>query len=175
LRIVLAHNRYKQQGGEDVVFAAEAELLRRFGHEVIEFTKNNNDIEGRSGLELLRRTVWSSETYREITGLLESTRPDLVHFHNTLPLISPAAMHAAKALRIATITTLHNYRLLCPSALLHRDGRICEDCLGRRFAWPGILHACYRNSRPATAAVAAMLAAHHRLETWTDKVDMHIV
>lgn len=46
--------------------------------------------------------------------------------------------------------------------------------MGRHFAWPGLLHACYRDSRPATAAIAAMLAVHRRLRTWTDKVDLHI-
>ena len=123
---------------------------------------------------MLRTTVWSTESYREFKRLLEATRPDIVHFHNTLPLISPAAIHAAKALRIATVQTLHNYRLLCPSGLLHRNGRPCEDCMGKHFAWPGIVHACYRDSRPATAAVAIMLTAHRHMATWTDKIDMHI-
>jgi glycosyltransferase involved in cell wall biosynthesis len=174
LRIVLAHNRYRQNGGEDVVFAAEAALLRRFGHEVTEFVKNNNEIDSLSRFALLRTTIWSSEIYSEFSHLLQANRPDVVHFHNTLPLISPAAIHAAKALGIATVQTLHNYRLLCPNGLFYRNARPCEDCMGRHLAWPGILHACYHNSRPATAAIAAMLAVHHRLRTWTDKVDLHI-
>lgn len=42
------------------------------------------------------------------------------------------------------------------------------------MAWPGVLHACYRDSRPATVAVAAMIATHRHLRTWTEKVDLHI-
>lgn len=156
------------------MFAAEAALLRRFGHEVTEFIKNNNEIDSLSRFALVRTTIWSSETYSEFSRLLEAARPDVVHFHNTLPLISPAAIHAAKALGIATVQTLHNYRLLCPNGLFYRNARPCEDCMGRHFAWPGIVHACYRDSRPATAAIAAMLAVHHRLRTWTDKIDLHI-
>ena len=156
------------------MFAAEAALLRRFGHEVTEFIKDNNEIDSLGRFALLRTTIWSRETYSEFSRLLEATRPDVVHFHNTLPLISPAAIHAAKALGIATVQTLHNYRLFCPNGLFYRNARPCEDCMGRHFAWPGILHACYRDSRPATAAIAAMLAVHHRLRTWTDRIDLHV-
>lgn len=174
MRVVLAHNRYEQRGGEDVVFAAEAALLRRFGHEVIEFVKDNRDIDYKSRLALFKSTVWSSESYAEFAHLIQARRPDVVHFHNTLPLISPSAAHAAKAQGAATVQTLHNYRLVCPSALMFRNGRPCEDCVGKRFAWPGILHACYRDSRPATAAVATMIAVHRALATWSDKIDRHI-
>lgn len=174
MRIVLAHNRYIQRGGEDMVFAAEAALLRRFGHEVIELVKDNRDLEGRGRLALFGTTIWSREGYAELTDLLRSRRPDIVHFHNTLPLISPAAAHAAKAQAIATVQTLHNYRMLCPSAVMFRDGRLCMDCVGKRFAWPGILHACYRHSRAATAAVASMSAVHRHIGTWSDKIDVHI-
>jgi glycosyltransferase involved in cell wall biosynthesis len=174
MRVVLAHNRYTQQGGEDMVFAAEAALLRRFGHEVIEFVKDNKDIGERSRASLLKTTIWSRECYAELTELLRSRRPDLLHLHNTLPLISPAAAHAAKAQSVATVQTLHNYRLLCPSAVMFRDGRPCMDCVGKRFAWPGVLHACYRQSRAATAAVACMTAVHRHIGTWSDKIDVHI-
>lgn len=174
MQILLAHNRYKQRGGEDMVVAAEAALLRRYGHEVYEFTKDNNDIEGRGHLGLFRDTVWSRQSHREITELIRTKQPDVVHFHNTLPLISPAAIHAAKALGVATVQTLHNYRLVCPNGQLFRSGRPCEDCVGKRVAWPGVLHACYRVSRPATAAVAAMIATHRHMRTWTEKIDLHI-
>lgn len=174
MRILVAHNRYVQRGGEDVVFAAEVALLRRFGHEVIEFVKDNKEVEGKNRLALFRMTVWSHDCHAELTDLIRSRRPDIVHLHNTLPLISPAAVHAAKAQGVATVQTLHNYRLLCPSAVMFRDGRPCMDCLGRAFAWPGVLHSCYRQSHAATAAVASMNAVHRYMGTWTDKIDLLI-
>jgi len=71
------------------------------------------------------------------------------------------------------VQTLHNYRLWCPAAKFLRDGKVCEACLGRN-AWPGVVHACYRGSRPATAAAAAMLAVHRRMGSWQTKVDVYI-
>ncbi|MDX1502564.1 MAG: glycosyltransferase family 4 protein [Thermoanaerobaculia bacterium] len=174
MRVLLAHNRYTQPSGEDVAFAAEAALLRRHGHEVIEFTRDNAAVEDLGRLALLAHTVWSRQSYRELREVVADNRVEVAHFHNTLPLISPAGLVAAKAAGAATVQTLHNYRLLCPSAVLFRQGRPCHDCLGRRFALPGVRHACYRGSRGATAAVATMTAVHRLLKTWDRKVDRYI-
>src|SRR4030095_7365134 len=97
-----------------------------------------------------------------------------MHGHNPLPLLSPAVYYAAAAARVPVVQTLHNYRLLCPKSVLLRDQRICEDCLGRRVPWPGVLHACYRQSRSATGAVALMLTVHSFLGTWTKRVSLYI-
>ena len=101
-------------------------------------------------------------------------RADVVHFHNTLPLISPAGYYGARAAGAAVVQTLHNFRLICPGALLYRDGKICEDCVGKAFATPGVRHGCYRGSRGATLAVAGMTAAHRLAGTWERAVDRYI-
>ena len=88
--------------------------------------------------------------------------------------ISPAAHHAAKAEGVPLVQSVRNYRLICPAATLFRDGGVCEDCLGRTAPWPGVLHGCYRESRSASAAVAAMIVAHRMLRTWQRKVDAFV-
>src|SRR6185503_709912 len=65
------------------------------------------------------------------------------------------------------------YRLICPAAVLLRDGVVCESCVGR-FPWEGIAHACYRSSRGATAVVAAMVQTHHVAGTWSRRVHAYI-
>src|SRR5262249_13781535 len=97
-----------------------------------------------------------------------------VHFHNTFPLISPSAYYAAQAENVGVVQTLHNFRLLCVNGLLFRDGMACEDCLGRSIAWPGIMHACYRGSRAASTATAAMQTLHRARGTWQHAVDMYV-
>jgi glycosyltransferase involved in cell wall biosynthesis len=72
------------------------------------------------------------------------------------------------------IQTLHNYRLLCPSATLYRDGKVCEECLGKLVPWPGVLHKCYREDRLASAAVGAMITTHELIGTWRGRVDRYI-
>ena len=172
--VVVLHNRYLIPGGEDQVFAAEADLLEAHGHPVTRHVVDNEAIADRSRLALAVDTVWSRRSYRDLRRLFRDSGARIAHFHNILPQISPAAYYAARAEGLAVVQTLHNYRLACPAATLMREGRVCEDCLGRPVAWAGMRHGCYRGSRTATGAVAAMLAAHRALGTWHKLVDLYI-
>jgi glycosyltransferase involved in cell wall biosynthesis len=174
VKILLVHNSYQQLGGEDQVFAAELELLASHGHQVVLYTAHNDAVRELSKLSLAVRTSWSRTAYRQMRAVLQHERPQIVHVHNTLPLLSPAIYYAAGAAGVPVVQTLHNYRLLCPNALLLREEGICEDCLGRRVPWPGVVHACYRQSRGATTAVAVMLSVHRLLGTWTRRVNQYI-
>lgn len=95
-------------------------------------------------------------------------------FQNLFPLISPSAYYAAKAEGLPTVQTLRNYRLFCLNSFLFRQGHPCEDCLQQLLPWPGVVHACYRDNRMASATVATMLATHRALRTWQRKVDIYV-
>jgi glycosyltransferase involved in cell wall biosynthesis len=174
MRIALVHNYYQWPGGEDRVFATEGELLEANGHEVSRYTVHNDRVHAMGRLALAHATIWNGGIARELRARWEREGTELVHFHNTFPLISPAAHHAARDAGLAVVQTLHNYRLLCPGATFFRDGRPCEDCLGRSVAWPAIAHRCYRDSRTASAGVTAMLAIHRALRTWRETVDVYV-
>ena len=174
MKVLLCHNFYKLPGGEDQVFDAEGWLLRSRGHDVVTFTRHNDAVDKMSRLELARKTFWNRETYDELRELIRREKPDLMHCTNIFPLISPAAYDAARAESVPVIQSLHNYRLMCPGALLLRDGRVCEKCVDSRTFWPGVLHACYRGSYAASAVVAGMLSVHKARGTWADKVDRYI-
>lgn len=174
-RILVAHNHYQRPGGEDVVFAAEVNLLRSRGHSVVEFTEHNRDIDDLGKLRVATRAVWSQPAKNRLRDLLGVSRPQIAHFHNTFPLISPSAYWACEEAGVPVVQTLHNYRLLCPAATFYRNDRVCQDCLGKRIAWPGVMHGCYRGSRSQSAVVAAMSGTHRLLSTWTKKVAMFVV
>lgn len=174
MKILLVHNYYLQAGGEDIAFRAEYDLLRSHGHSVQIIEDHNTRIAEKDRLSLAVETVWSRPSKQRIDVLLNSFQPDVVHFQNTFPLISPSAYYACHAYGIPVVQTLQNYRLLCPAATFYRDGHVCVDCLGKKMPLPGILHACYRGSRSQTSVVAAMLFAHHAMGTWFKKVDAYI-
>lgn len=174
MNVALVHNFYQQSGGEDQVFAAECALLESKGHAVSRFTVQNRDIGDMSRLTLARKTIWNNEQYRELRSHFRKSRPAVVHVHNTLPLISPAVYFAARSEGAAVVQTLHNFRLSCVNGLFFRDGHPCEDCMGKVVAWPGILHACYRNSHAASGVVAAMLGYHKLRGTYSQQVDQYI-
>jgi glycosyltransferase involved in cell wall biosynthesis len=173
--VLIVHDRYRQAGGEDAVVANEAELLRQRGHRVSELVVDNDRIVDGAGplakAKLAANTVWSFSAATAVTRRIERERPDVVHVHNVLPLLSPSVHAAARGAGAAVVQTVHNYRLVCPAGTLFRDGRPCEDCVGRRVAWPAVAHACYRSSRAQSAVVATMLAAHEARGTWDRDVD----
>lgn len=173
MKILMCHNYYQQPGGEDKSFAAEAELLESRGHEVIRYTRHNDDVEQMSKWAVARETLWSRRTYREIRGLVRKHRPQVMHCTNTFPLISPSAYYAARDEKAAVVQSLRNYRLLCPGAAFLRDGKACEDCLGKLMPWRAVAHKCYRGNRAASGVVAGMLTWHRMLGTWSRAVDMY--
>jgi glycosyltransferase involved in cell wall biosynthesis len=174
MKILAVHNRYQRPGGEDQVFVDETTLLETRNHRVLRYEVHNDQVKQANRLALAKDTVWNTSAYRELGALIRRERPQVVHFHNTLPLVSPAGYYAARAEGVPVIQTLHNYRLLCPVALFFRDGRVCEDCMGKAVPWPGVVHRCYRGSRTASGVIATMLTVHRALRTWTEMVDVYV-
>lgn len=174
MKLLLCHNHYQQAGGEDEVFAAESALLESFGHQVVRYAVHNDRIADMGRARLAADTLWNRDSHRQVRRLIRRERPDVVHFYNTFPLLSPSVYYAARAESCPVVQSLHNYRLMCPNALFYREGRICEDCLGKFVPWNGVLHKCYRGDRGASAVVASMLVGHRLLGTWKRTVDIYV-
>lgn len=176
MKIVQVHNYYQISGGEDTVVAAEKALLESYGHDVIPYYKTNHEIADYSLLKkvkLLHDTTWSQATYADFLIFLKEHQPAVVHVHNFLPLISPSVFYACEKTGIPVVQTLHNYRLICTNGIFQRNGKICEDCLGKA-AKGAISKKCYRDSKVQTYAVARMLDKHTAKGTWNQKIDAYI-
>jgi glycosyltransferase involved in cell wall biosynthesis len=175
MRVLLAHNYYQKRGGEDAVFENEARLLADHGHEVALHVVNNASIV--SLLEKSRafvRTPWSLAAARAFRSRVEEVRPDIVHLHNIFPQLTPSVYGAAQGLGVPVVQTLHNFRIGCASGFLHRDGHVCQDCIGRRLPLQAIRHRCYRGSVAGSLATAGMIAVHQARGTWRTHVDRYI-
>jgi glycosyltransferase involved in cell wall biosynthesis len=176
LRILFAHNSYQMPGGEDSVVTAEIALLRSRGHEVEALLRHNDELAMRGMADRARAArdcVWSASSAEAIRAAIQRFRPDVLHVHNTFAVLSPSIYWAASACGVPVVQTLHNYRLACPQNYFLREGRICQDCLGR-VPLPGVVHSCYHNSRAQTLAIAVMLTTHRALGTWSSKVSRYI-
>lgn len=177
MKILLVHNLYKVHAGENTAFYADKKLLEDNGHIVVPFIKDNQDIDKFSFTKkaaLLYQTTWSASIYAELKELLERENPDVAHFHNTLPLITPSAYYACRDSGVPIVQTLHNFRLFCPVATFYRNTSICEDCLSKSL-WQSIRFGCYRDSHIQSAVVAAMLKYHWHKRTYQDVIGRYIV
>src|SRR5208283_3304687 len=119
------------------------------------------------------RTVWAWDSYSEVRKICMEKRPIVALAFNTLPLVSPAVVYACRSVKVPIIQHIQNYRLICAAGTLFRDGAVCEECLDQG-AWKGVLHACYRHSRLATATVTAHTSLHRGAKTWSRRVDAFI-
>lgn len=174
MKVLMAHNRYLESGGEDISFRMEVEMLRRNGCDVVTYEEDNKRVKQLGALRTAARSIWSPETYRKVRSILRETGCDVVHVQNFFPLISPSIYYAARAEGVPVVQSLRNYRLMCPGGTLNRNGKICEACVGKVFPWPAVRRACYRNSRFATGVVASMLTVNKALGTWAHMVDAYI-
>jgi glycosyltransferase involved in cell wall biosynthesis len=172
-RVLVVHNAYQHRGGEDTVVEAEIALLRSRGHVVESYFRSNDDVAGMPSLALARHTLWSPRTPHDLAELIRRFQPDVIHVHNTFPLISPSLYWAAARAGVPVVQTLHNFRLMCLNALFLREGKVCEDCMGH-LPWRGVARACYRGSQAASAALAGMLTLHRGLGTYRHKVARYI-
>jgi glycosyltransferase involved in cell wall biosynthesis len=175
MRILLIHNKYKQPGGEDTVFQSESELLTRHGHIVDHLVFDNADIKTffdrcLSGL----RTIYNRASARCLEERINQFQPQVIHIHNFVPLVSPSVLFVAKRNKIPVVLTLHNYRLICPSATLFHGNAIYEKSIRSFFPFHAIMKGVYRNSSIQTAAIACMTAWHNLIGTWRNKVEFYI-
>ncbi|MDT4808708.1 D-inositol-3-phosphate glycosyltransferase [compost metagenome] len=178
IRSLLVHNFYGSAvpSGESQVFETEKKLLQSHACVVSEFVRHSDEIRVQGSWGTIKgalATPWNPWASAALLREVERFKPDVVHVHNTFPLISPAIFHAIGK-RAARVLTLHNYRLFCPAAIPMREGKVCTECLYRRSAMPAMVHGCYRGSRAATLPLAFSVGLHRALGTWTDQVDAYV-
>ncbi|KAF0219921.1 MAG: group 1 glycosyl [Geobacteraceae bacterium] len=178
MKILLAHNFYRSSApsGEDTVYRNERTLLEANGVEVIHYESFNDDIDESTFAKRVRLALngaWSRQTYDELSALIVKTQPDLAHFHNTFPLITPSAWAACRDNGVPVVQTLHNFRFICPGALLMRQGRPCEECVGTSLA-PALRHRCYRGALLATLAQVWTIFANRRRGSYGNLVDRYV-
>ena len=175
MKILFIHNRYKQDGGEDVVVELETSILSEKGHEVKTLLFDNRSINsGISKIIAAIRSVYNFSSAKKVSKIINEFKPDIIHVHNLFFISSPSVLYAAGKKKIPVILTLHNYRLICANAILLRNNRPCELCISKKFPISGTRYKCYRNSSIESAAVTAITGLHKLYNTWKNKIYTYI-
>lgn len=174
-KVLIVHNYYQVPGGEDTVVKNEGDLLKANGHDVYLYTRSNDEIESGNiftKTKLFFNTIFSFKTYRDVKKIIKEKGIDIVHVHNTLPLVSPSVYYAAFSRKVPVVQTIHNFRFLSPCATLTRNNKICEECITRGLH-QSLKFKCYRNSFIQTFAVYIMLKIHRMINTY-NKINGYI-
>lgn len=173
MRVLMVHAAYQQRGGEDSVVDTEVTLLRDHGHEVQLYLRHNDEATSAGRISVASQALWSRRSEADVGRLVETFKPDVVHVHNTWPMVSPSVYWPAFKAGVPVVQTLHNFRLMCPQAMFLREGKICEDCLGT-LPWRGVLRGCYRKSRVQTALLASTVQLHRAVGSYERAVTLFV-
>ena len=149
-------------------------MLQSRGHEVVEYVVDNREVKQSSLIAVGLRSVWNNQQARQIQSVIEEKKPDLLKVDNHFPILSPSIFRAAKDVGVPTVLSVRNYRLICPSANLFRDGASCTECVGRKLAYPAVIHRCYRKSYLQSSSVVLSNAYAHLRGTWVHSVDQFV-
>ncbi|MBS1660959.1 MAG: glycosyltransferase [Bacteroidetes bacterium] len=171
MRILLLHTSYLQKGGEDAVFNNEATLLKSLA--AVQTWEMQN-VSGWKGAGQFLLSIWNISSARRLRKMISDWQPDVIHLHNFHFAMGPLVVRAAKRENIPVVLTLHNYRLLCPSATLLHKGNLFTKSLREGFPWSAVRRKVYRNSFFQTFWLAFVFWFHKVIGTWK-LIDRYIV
>lgn len=155
-----------------MVVELERSLLEGFDF-VVERLDFHNPATPLASLAGLARSPWNTSAANQVVEKAHAFGADLVHIHNTWYALTPAVITTLRSRGFPVVMTFHNYRLVCANAMLFRDGRPCEECVGGSLM-PGVIHRCYRSSLVASTMVAVTIQTHRRRRTWSNSLSAAI-
>jgi glycosyltransferase involved in cell wall biosynthesis len=154
-RVLVVHNRYRVEGGEERSVELQLRALDGAGVDHALLERRSGDV-GR--VAAAAALVRGGASERELRQAIAALPANVVHVHNMLPLVGPRGLVAARAAGARVVLHLHNLRLFCAIGVASRDGGPCFRCRGR-MTLPGLALNC-RGSLSESAAYAAGLALH---------------
>jgi glycosyltransferase involved in cell wall biosynthesis len=170
---ILYCNKYNYPfSGTEVYLFELMELMRSRGHEVALFSMTDDrgeatpydhnfvphiEFNRRAGLtekvQLAAHAVYSQEARKKMRAMIEEFRPDLAHVRNIYHHLSPSILWELKAQGVPVVYHINDFKLLCPTYNLVRQGEACEDCKAGAF-WRVVPSDCY----PGVGARTALMA-----------------
>ena len=172
MKLLFLNNYHYLRGGSERVFFSEIEMLRANGHNVCSFARKHprdlpstfsylfpEDLKTESvrfsvdALRTVKEIIYSKEAKASLRKLIDQFRPDIAHAHNIYGRLTTSVLDILREESIPTVLTLHDYKLICPSYKLMRDGRVCEECKGNNF-YKTILYRCHKDSIIASVLYA---------------------
>lgn len=162
MKVLIIHTTYKYRGGEDTVVFEEMRLLKSYGLTVELLAFDNES----SSLLKILKLPFNLQSYKAAKIKLQTYKPDIVHIHNLHFAGSPSVLYALKKSNVPFVTTLHNFRLICPSAILFHKGKLFLDSINQKFPWKAVVNGVYKNSVLLTFWLGASSYLHNKIGTY---------
>jgi len=152
MKVLLINKYLYLRGGAEICALRTGQLLSRHGHEVclwgmshplnqplphqdtfITHIDFNGTLTITEKVKAGLRILYSFEARTRLERLLKQWKPDIVHLHNIAHQISPSILSVLEGNHIPVVMTMHDYKLVCPTYLLHVNNQVCERCRGGQY------------------------------------------
>lgn len=151
LKVLFANKFFYLKGGAEAVMFDEIDLMKKHDVDVVEFSMRDprnrpskyesyfvspKDYRSPSRVSRLRSAlsfIHSREAVDKISSLIRDEKPDILHCHNIYHQLTPSIINTASLLKIPTILTLHDYKIVCPVYTRLSNGEVCTKCSDGRY------------------------------------------
>jgi glycosyltransferase involved in cell wall biosynthesis len=175
MKILVAHNRYRQRAGEEVVFDNMIRILEQRGHQITSVVATNASLgPSVATARTLFASAFSPGSYFRVRALVRKERPDVAIVQNVFPILTPAVYWALRAERVPVLQKIFNYRLACPAGTFFSRGKVCERCIGGNY-FHGVVRKCYRDSFVLSSVYSLSLALNRWIGTFRRCIDRYVV
>ena len=164
MKILQINNCHFRRGGADIVYFNTIEILQKKGHQVFNFSINDqkNEISEFSKYFVPKTVDVSSSLWnkaqnissyfknikaaKNIEKLIVEKKPDIAHIHLFYGGLTPSILKVLKKYKIPVVHSVHDYRIVCPAyTFLNSKGEICESC-GNNSYYMAIKKSCSKGS-----------------------------
>lgn len=156
MKVLLINNYHYIKGGSETVYFNTAEILERYGHEVVCFSfdrpqnlpckQSDYFVNHGNKWTQLKSYFYNTRVIDKLEKLINEEHPDIAHVHLFWGGLSPSIFSILKKHKIPLIHTAHDYRMICP-AYTFKDGtgNICERC-GKWNYYQCTIHKCSKSN-----------------------------
>lgn len=175
MNILIANWAWYPSGGDWTYIKTVSEIYEELGHHVVPFSMKdernlpseyseyfidninyrdlNQDRSFGSAVEVVSKSVYSSEAVGKLKALLKVVKIDLAHLNLIHHYLTPAIIKVLNEHQIPIIWTLHDYTILCPQSTFISNDKVCEQCRVGNF------YRCAVNRCKKGSLLASSLAA----------------
>jgi glycosyltransferase involved in cell wall biosynthesis len=190
LKILLAHNYYNHIGGAEVFYHEVGRVLQENNHTVAYFSPNDSDVvsewkpyfpdvvdyKGKNKLKSIigiKDMIYSTKTKDKFKQLLNDFKPDIVHVFAIYIRLTPSILDACREYGVPVVMSCNDYKHICPSYKLYRNGHLCEDCKGGKF-YNAIINRCAKDSLMYSTASALEAYVHNSMDIYRKNISMFL-
>lgn len=192
MKILMINKFFYRKGGSEAYMFDLIDLLKKNGHEVMEFSMTdkdnqdskykdffikNIDFSKREGFfkDLIKagHLLYSFEARKKLQALIDKEKPDTAHLHNFSFQLTPSILSVLKKNNIPIIWTMHDYKLICPNYRLFTQGKICERCKKYKYH-NAFRYKCIKNESAMSFLAMLEMYLHKIILRSYDLIDLYV-